>query len=73
MVMELERRKSERPSYLKIQHLEYLDKLKLDEQVNMFESREFLMSEFKDLTKEMTTKIVSYWMQTYNDRHNIIN
>ncbi len=58
------------PDGLTEDHLEYLDALRLSGVTNMFGASQYLESEF-DLDLSVARKYLSYWMNTYSDRHAI--
>lgn len=60
---------SERPSYLADEHLEYLDELRESGATNMFGARPYLMEEFPELDDRQAAAILSYWMETFSERH----
>ena len=47
----------------------FLDDLKESGQVNMFGARPYLAQEFPELSKEESSKILSNWMDTFDERH----
>lgn len=49
--------------------LVYLDNLRDEGVTNMFGARPYLMGEFPDLEKHQAGKVLSYWMQTFAERH----
>ena len=50
------------------EHLDYLDLLCDTGSVNMFGARPHLAEEFA-LNKQDSAAILSYWMETFSDRH----
>ena len=61
----------EKPEGLIEEHLEYLDELRESGDTNMFGARPYLMDEFPELEEKQASKILSYWMKTFSERHNI--
>jgi RNA polymerase sigma factor (sigma-70 family) len=59
----------ERPDYLKEEHLEYLDRLRENTKINMFDTIPYIIKEFPDLSREKAQVILCYWMMTYQERH----
>lgn len=59
----------QRPTFVKEDHLEFLDYLRESGITNMFGARPYLMNHFKRLTKEQAGEVVSYWMETFSERH----
>jgi RNA polymerase sigma factor (sigma-70 family) len=59
----------ERPDYLKEEHLEYLDGLRENTKMNMFDAIPYLIKEFPYLPREKAQEILRYWMMTYQERH----
>ncbi len=57
------------PRNLKDEHLEYLDGLRESGATNMFGARPYLMEFDEDLTGSEAGGILSYWMETFTDRH----
>ena len=58
-----------KPEKLKEEHLEYLDNLRDSGVTNMFGAAPYLQEQFEDLDKYSATKIVTYWMRTFSERH----
>lgn len=58
-----------RPDFILDEHLDYLDALRESGGVNMFGARPYLMGEFPDLTRKEANAVMSYWMQTFGERH----
>jgi hypothetical protein len=52
-----------------IEQLEFLDTLRETGVVNMFGAVPWLMDEFSDLTKHRARQVLTYWMQTFSERH----
>ena len=48
--------------------LVYLDELRESGETNMFGARPYLMEAF-DLDKPTGAKVLTYWMQTFEERH----
>jgi len=60
----------EKPEYLTDEYLEYLDKLRDSGITNMFGTGPYLESQFTELNGAKANEIVSYWMDTFSERHN---
>ena len=56
--------KMERPDFVTDEHLEYLDELRESGETNMWGAGAWVQEEF-ELSKEITGKILSYWMKTF--------
>lgn len=59
----------ERPEFVKEEHLQYLDDLRESGITNMFGARPYLMEDFSELKQSEAGQILTYWMQTFSDRH----
>jgi len=60
-----------KPETLTEEHLVYLDDLRESGDTNMFGARPYLMDEFPELSPSEAAKILTYWMQTFSERHNL--
>ena len=60
--------KRARPEFVKEEHLEFLDELRVEGVVNMFGANPYIMNEF-DIEINESRQILSYWMDSYSDRH----
>ncbi len=58
---------SNMPDYVTVAHLVYLDELRESGVTNMFGAGSYLQEEF-DLDRTAARKILSYWMQTFEER-----
>jgi hypothetical protein len=58
-----------RPDYLKEEHLEYLDRIRENTKINMFDTISYIIKEFPDLSRAKAQVILCYWMMTYQERH----
>jgi hypothetical protein len=58
-----------RPEFVKDEHLEYLDELRESGVTNMFGARPYLIQAFPELTQQEASKILSYWMESFSERH----
>ena len=58
----------EPPEMLENEHLIFLDELRESDKTNMYGARPFLMDEFS-IDKNDALEILTYWMDTYRDRH----
>ena len=59
---------TERPECVEEEHLEYLDDLRESGITNMFGASPYVQQEF-DVSGGSATKIVSYWMDSFESRH----
>jgi hypothetical protein len=59
----------ERPSFVKEEHLAFLDDLRESGITNMFGAPPYLRKAFKGLKEPQATQVVSYWMKTFGARH----
>lgn len=63
----------EKPEFCRREHLEYLDELRESGVTNMFGARPYLCGEFEfsdmPLTKQEAGQVLSYWMETFSERH----
>ena len=59
----------DKPSYVTEEHLIYLDELRESGETNMFGARPYLMEEFDELVGAVAGQILSYWMESYEERH----
>ena len=59
----------ERPDFVEDKHLTYLDRLRESGVTNMYGARPFLMKAFRTLTQDKASKILTYWMQSFEERH----
>ena len=59
---------SERPSIVTDEHLEYLDELRASGVTNMYGSPAYVQRKF-GVTRAESETIVTYWMDTFVDRH----
>jgi uncharacterized protein YciI len=57
-----------KPDFVTDEHLEYLDELRKSGSVNMFGARPYVEEEF-DISPNEATEILTYWMQTFSERH----
>lgn len=55
--------------YLQEDHLEFLDYLRETGITNMYGAAPYLQDEFPELSKTEARKILTYWMQTFSERH----
>ena len=58
----------EKPEGVEEEHLEYLDDLRESGATNMFGAGSYVQDTF-DLTRQEASTILSYWMETFSDRH----
>ena len=59
----------EKPKSCQEKHLEFLDKLRESGATNMFSAALWLEDAYDELSKDESQKILTYWMQTFTDRH----
>ncbi len=60
---------TELPKYVKVEHLEFLDALRESGGTNMFKAVPYILREFPETGELRASKILSYWMKTWGDRH----
>lgn len=60
---------NERPKHVTEEQLVYLDVLRESGVVNMFGAAPYVQDEFPELTKDEARKVLTYWMQTFGERH----
>lgn len=60
--------KTNRPSVVTDEHLEYLDELRLSGITNMLGATPYIIKEF-DITHFEAETILFYWMKTFTDRY----
>jgi hypothetical protein len=60
--------KIERPAAVTDDHLEYLDDLRDSGVTNMFGAGAYISDEFGE-TRNVANKILSYWMESFDERH----
>ena len=60
----------ERPELVNDEHLTYLDELRESGVTNMFGAGEYVEDEF-GVTRNVGNKILSYWMESFDERHPI--
>ena len=58
------------PTYVKQEHLEFLDDLRESGETNMFEAVPYIVERF-EVDVKFATKILIYWMKTFSTRHNL--
>lgn len=59
----------QRPDFVKDFHLSYLDDLMASGVTNMFAAAPYLQFFDNSLSINRARKILSYWMDTFSDRH----
>jgi hypothetical protein len=57
-----------KPEGLTDEHLDYLDELRESGFTNIFGARPFLQEDF-DLDRDTARAILTYWMNTFGERH----
>jgi len=60
-----------KPEVLTEDHLIYLDDLRESGITNMFGARPYLIGAFPGLSSKESVNILTYWMQTFSERHNL--
>ncbi len=58
-----------KPMKLEESHLTFLDSLRESGITNMFGATPYLQEVFENLTLKEARDILSYWMQTFSERH----
>ena len=58
-----------RPKYVTDEVLEYLDELRESGVTNMYGARPYVQKAFPLLTPHEAAKALTYWMQTFGERH----
>lgn len=58
-----------KPEQCKKEHLEFLDNLRERGITNMFGAVPYLMNNFAELDGKPAKEILSYWMETFSERH----
>ena len=58
-----------KPECVLEKHLKYLDALRERGVTNMFGAGPYLMKIFSDLNRQEAKNILSYWMETFSERH----
>ena len=61
----MENKSLERPTFVKNDHLVYLDRLRDSRVTNMYGATPYLRKKFPDLSNEQSTQILSYWMRSF--------
>ena len=59
----------ERPNCVKDEHLEYLDELRESGDTNMYGATPYLIREFPLLGIHEAGDVLSYWMESFSERH----
>ncbi len=60
-----------KPEYAKKEHLQFLDELMTTGQMTSFKVTQILMHRFPKLSFEEVDNVLTYWIYTYNDRHEV--
>jgi hypothetical protein len=60
--------KIDRPDEVDDDHLEYLDGLQASAVTNMYGAARYVADQF-GITSRMASTILSYWMESYDERH----
>jgi hypothetical protein len=57
-----------KPDIVEDQHLDFLDDLRESGETNMVGAGKFLQRQF-DASRQQANEILSYWMETFSERH----
>jgi len=60
-----------KPEVLTEDHLIYLDNLRESGITNMFGARPYLINAYRELSKKDASEILTYWMKTFSERHEL--
>ncbi len=60
-----------RPEYVKDDHLAFLDELMESGTMTSFRVTQILMHKFPLLSFDEVNNVLTYWIYTYNDRHDL--
>jgi len=60
-----------KPETLTEDHLIYLDNLRESGITNMFGARPYLINAYRELSKKEAAEILTYWMKTFSERHEL--
>lgn len=58
-----------KPKIVTEKHLKFLDNLRDSGKINMYEAIPYIEKAYPKLSWVESSKILSYWMKTYSDRH----
>ena len=58
-----------RPEFLEERMLSFLDALRESGSTNMFGATPYVQQMFPELSKNEARKVLTYWMETFSDRH----
>ena len=58
-----------RPEFLEERMLSFLDALSESGATNMFGATPYVQQMFPELSKNEARKVLTYWMETFSDRH----
>jgi len=58
-----------RPEFLEERMLSFLDALRESGATNMFGATPYVQQMFPELSKNEARKVLTYWMETFSDRH----
>lgn len=61
--------KIERPDFVIDEHLVYLDALRESGITNMYGAVPYLRNAYPKLSREKAVKVLSYWMESFTERH----
>jgi len=59
----------EKPEFVTDEMLEFLDELRDSGDTNMFGARPYVMAEFPELSEKEAARVLTYWMETFSERH----
>lgn len=65
----MEQEKVERPEIVDEEHLEYLDALRESGVTNMYGASQYLVEDFPELSESNVRAVLTYWMQSFLERH----
>lgn len=60
---------SNQPEFVTEEHLEFLDELRDSGVTNMYGATPYILDEFPELFQDEAISVLSYWMNTFSERH----
>jgi hypothetical protein len=60
-----------KPDYVTDEHLDFLDELMASGMMTSFKVTQILMHRFPKLSFDQVSNILTYWIYTYNYRHDL--